>query len=158
MILHLFRFSPQDHSSLGAFFIDQHFQCYMLEPETEERIPGGIYEVGLRNEGPAYEYWKSEMMEAEKGLPWIKNVPGRNYILIHPGNYVNQSDGCILTGTLCNNNIDETGKVTHSRSAFSRIIRPIQDTILQGEHVTIIIGDIVELVQFSAFNGGNLDA
>lgn len=149
MILHNFRFSPTPRSCLGNFYINQEWQCFMLEPEAEQRIPGGIYTVKLRTEGPAYEYWKKEMPEAKRGIPWITGVSNRSYILIHPGNWVHQSDGCLMPGTTCNNNLEAEGSVASSRKAFAKIILPIQNSITGGEDVKIVVGDIVELVKFN---------
>lgn len=152
MLLTNYRFSPTPDNSLAAFSIDGVFQCFVLEPSLQQRIPGGIYKVTLRTEGELHKIWGDIFPQFHIGMLWIRNVPNREYLLIHPGNYVHQTDGCLLTGETCSNNTLGTAKVQNSRAAYSRIYKQIAPALSQGEDVKIIIGDIVELMQFNQFN------
>ncbi len=51
-------------------------------------IPAGIYQVGM-HDSPRF----------KKGLPWLQNVPGFQYILAHGGNRVMDTEGCILVAS-----------------------------------------------------------
>lgn len=85
-----------ENTITGEMFIDGKFVCLTLE-RKDKAIPEGTYDVEMR-ESPKF------------GLtPWIRGVPNRRYILIHPGNHanfrtcdgkiLNDTEGCILTGT-----------------------------------------------------------
>lgn len=49
-------------------------------------IPEGTYECTNRTSKKYKNHWL------------VNNVPGRSYILIHPGNHINHTRGCILPG------------------------------------------------------------
>ncbi len=79
----------------GIVAVDGAFFGYCLEdvvrpagtPKVhgETAIPAGLYEVGI-HDSPRF----------RKRLPWLKNVPGFDYILAHGGNRPEDSSGCIL--------------------------------------------------------------
>jgi hypothetical protein len=50
----------------------------------------------------------------------VRGVPGREDILIHPGNQVQDTKGCILPGTLCDVNTP-ISHVLQSRVAMERL-------------------------------------
>lgn len=49
---------------------------------------------------------------------WIKDVPGRDWILIHKGNYHTNIKGCMLVGTFLKD-INKDGYVDVSRSIYT---------------------------------------
>jgi len=54
---------------------------------------------------------------------WVKNVPGRSEILIHAGNYVSDTAGCILVGdTPTDLNGDGLTDVTRSEDTLAELI------------------------------------
>lgn len=79
----------------GIVAVDGAFFGYCLEdvartagtPKVrgETAIPAGLYEVGI-HASPRF----------RKRLPWLKNVPGFNYILAHGGNRPTDTEGCLL--------------------------------------------------------------
>lgn len=62
-----------------------------------------------------------------KGKPFttfeVTNVPGHTGILFHPGNYNEDSDGCILLGTTLSFSM-----ISESRAAFSKFMA-LQDGV-----------------------------
>lgn len=52
----------------------------------------------------------------------VTNVPGHTGILFHPGNFNNDSDGCILLGLT-----KTDAGVLHSRDAFAQFMKSKQD-------------------------------
>lgn len=58
-------------------------------------IPEGIYAVGKRVSPIVQRISKGKYMEGWE----VQNVPNRSFILFHAGNYVRNTDGCILTGS-----------------------------------------------------------
>jgi len=62
----------------------------------------------------------------------VQNVPGHTGILIHPGNYNEDSSGCILLGE----SIAQTSScqmITSSREAFKQFME------MQGENITFTL-------------------
>lgn len=54
---------------------------------------------------------------------WVKNVPGRDSILIHSGNYNKDTKGCILPGIYYDDiNNDGLIDVVESRAALNRLV------------------------------------
>ena len=75
-------------------------------------IPHGVYDV---------EFYQSP----SRGLlvPMLKDVPGRSYVQIHPGNYTRQIEGCILVGEAVKFlDQDAIPDVANSRSAFNKLV------------------------------------
>ena len=62
----------------------------------------------------------------------ITDVPNRSYILIHVGNYVKNSLGCVLLGRSITR-MNEQLAVTHSRAAFKQFYKEFQELLQQGE-------------------------
>jgi hypothetical protein len=70
----------------------QVFACFTLElPDKNNQrkiscIQKGTYKVVTRESEKYGDHF------------YLKDVPGRDYILIHSGNYVSHTEGCILVG------------------------------------------------------------
>lgn len=96
------------------------FSCYTLElpwKDNQRRvscIPKGIYEC-------------EHIVSPSQGLCFsIKDVPGRDYILIHVGNYHHNFLGCIGVGQALGD-IDGDGlrDITSSRPTLTRMLKLI---------------------------------
>lgn len=87
-----------------------------LEPPITDgkkgAIPAGTYQATL-SYSPKF---KTE-------LPLLSGVPGRTTILIHPGNFPTDTQGCILVGKTLSQN---QHKILDSRSAVSSIVRAMR--------------------------------
>lgn len=110
MMFRLQRVANLPNGMWGILTLPDHTVVATLEPFGDDKKPepiqAGTYIVQLR-QSPKF------------GLtPWICDVPGRQWILIHPGNTVEQTLGCVLPGE----DIDVIGKITRSKAAFSRIM------------------------------------
>lgn len=91
-------------STLGRLSF-QSFSCYTLEDGYTEkkeygltRIPAGEYSLSLRREGRFYEKYCDRFNE-DHSMIHLLDVPDYEYILIHPGFSVDDTRGCILTGS-----------------------------------------------------------
>jgi len=79
--------------TFGELLIEGLHFCYTLErPWLNDEpdvscIPIGTYEVRME--------WSPSW---ERMMPHLQNVPGRSGILIHPLNWVRQTEGCIGVG------------------------------------------------------------
>jgi hypothetical protein len=69
------------------YFSDSLERPWLNNQENISCIPAGRYEV--------------QMLFSEhfqRNLPHLLNVPNRTNVMIHPGNTVNDTEGCILVG------------------------------------------------------------
>lgn len=80
-------------------------------------IPEGVYELSLRD-SPVV----SMITNGRHQRGWeVKDVHDRTFIMVHPGNYIEDSDGCILIGE--RHIIHENRlMVTNSQSAFNEFM------------------------------------
>ena len=148
MKLEVQRFSSESNSTLGILLdvTDKpKFLCYTLEDEFREikvngetRIPAGTYNITLRTEGGFNQRYTEKFgSDFNKGMLWVRDVPGFEYILIHIGNDDDDSEGCLLVGDSQNQNITKKGFIGSSTDAYKRIYPPIADALERGENVTI---------------------
>ena len=152
MKLEVLRFSSDSDSTLGVLFdttCERKFLCFTLEDEFREvkipgetRIPEGEYNVTLRTEGGFNQRYDDKFGEEfNKGMLWVRDVPGFEYILIHIGNDDDDSAGCLLVGDSQTQNITKSGFLGSSTDAYRRIYPPIADVLVNGGQVTITYKD-----------------
>jgi hypothetical protein len=147
MQLEVLRFSSGAEATLGCLFEvtnRRQFLCFTLEDEFREvkvpgetRIPAGTYRVTLRTEGGKHAQYQQRYGPMHKGMLWVRDVPNYDFILIHTGNKDEHTDGCLLVGDNCDQNITDEGMVGASRNAYRRIYPPIAAALERGEEVTI---------------------
>ena len=85
--------------TLSKIYINGELECLGLEDPVrtskikgKTAIPEGRYKLGLRYSprfSPVYKH----------NLLWVQDVPDFEYILIHKGNHVDNTEGCLLPGT-----------------------------------------------------------
>jgi len=119
-----------DKSTIGKLFINGESFCDTLEnPWLDNQrniscIPEGQYKVRLRlaRESATRDYLHL----------LVQDVPNRDYILFHRGNYPSQTQGCILVGNGRKQDI-----VENSRLAMDLVMKEILN--LGGENINLII-------------------
>ncbi len=148
MDITLTRFSSGEESTLGLLFANDRFFCYTLEDQFNEpkipgetRIPAGTYDIKLRAEGGMYPRYKARFSPWHRGMLWLQDVPGFQYIYIHVGNKDDDSEGCILVGEGQVTNITERGQVTSSVAAYKRLYEEVLDALSYNEKVSITVVD-----------------
>lgn len=145
------RLSTGSDSTLGALFDVTHprrqFLCYTLEDQfnkvkipKETRIPGGTYRLELRTEGGMHSRYK-ERFPWHVGMLWLRNVPGFEWIYIHPGNDDDDTEGCILVGDAQVSNTVKEGKIYHSVDAYRRIYLKAVEELDKKHEVWVTIED-----------------
>lgn len=96
------RWMKKDYT-IGELSLGGVFLCHILELPVngdhhgKTAIPAGRYEIDMSVVSPKYKdrLWG----ERYDGIvPTLKDVPGRSRILMHPGNRVEDTDGCLLPG------------------------------------------------------------
>lgn len=115
------RFARQKGYTIGRLLLNGCRICDTLEPQWRDlqgkgrKIPGhtaipeGRYKM-VAYRSPKFRRW----------LPLLLRVPGFDFIEIHPGNTVSDTEGCILVG-------DNTRKgcLENSRAALTRLMNII---------------------------------
>ena len=149
MQLEVLRFSSENDSTSGLLFNitngNRRFLAYTLEDEYREekethetRIPAGTYNVTLRTEGGFHQRYVTKYGGMHKGMLWVRDVPGFEYILIHTGNTDEHTSGCLLLGdTQTNNQIKEDGFIGSSVQAYKRVYPQIAKVLEEGGIVNI---------------------
>ncbi len=116
MKIRLERWYPRDGYTIGKLFVDGTFCCETMEPadrgldasmrpqdiaavkvQGRTAIPTGTYTLTIEVESPrlggreAYRFCHGR-------IPRLLDVPGFDGVLIHVGNYPEDTSGCILVG------------------------------------------------------------
>ena len=154
MKLEVLRISSEGTSTNGILFDvtnnKRKFLSYTLEDEYREekvmgktRVPPGTYNITLRTEGGMYQdYTERFGSDFNKGMLWVRDVPGFEYILIHIGNTAEDTSGCLLVGDSQNNNqLVENGFIGSSTNNYKRIYPSISEVLVDGGEVEITYVD-----------------
>lgn len=113
MKLKLERFDCQEDYTGGKLYLNNVFECYVLEDAIravkipgETCIPFGVYKVVL-----------SLSPRFERVLPELLDVPNFTGVRIHRGNTVKDTEGCLLVGKELKGRYLE-----HSKDAFDALM------------------------------------
>jgi len=156
------RVSSQKDSTSGLLFEVNNgkrtFLCYTLEDEQrdvkvwgETRIPAGIYKLGLRTEGGFHNRYLSRYgADFHKGMIWVLDVPGFEWILWHSGNTDENTAGCLLLGNSQESNlVKKDGFIGASRDAYKLVYPRVLAAIESGLDVKVEYidydGDVKEI-------------
>ena len=147
MKLEVIRYHTSDDYTLGMLLDvteGRKFLCYTLEDEYREekvmhetRIPAGTYKITLRTVGGFHGRYEKKYGSMHKGMLWVRDVPGFEYILIHTGNTDEHTSGCLLVG----NSSDYKGFIGSSVDAYKRVYPGIGAALESGEDVEITYTD-----------------
>lgn len=150
--LTLHRKWKKDNYTIGNLYIDDEFFCNTLEDkdrnlfqgmsksDIEKRkvysktaIPYGRYRITLKVQSPKYS--KKKQYEKCNGyLPRLLNVPCFEGVLLHIGNFPQDSAGCILLGK---NEIK--GAVVNSTTYFWKLYDILKKADDEGKQIWITI-------------------
>lgn len=114
--------------TLGVLTVEGGYQCRTIEPPWNDNqrkiscIPEGTYIMRKRvspivqrtTQGAHTEGWE------------VTNVAGRTFIMVHVGNWVRNTDGCILPGKGIGFTRDDGLMVTNSRTAFDELMTELE--------------------------------
>lgn len=148
MKLLLKRIAKRDTYTIGKLYIDDKYFADTLEdPDRgltnsmsreqiakikvygETAIPTGIYNIDMNTVSAKFKNrsWASPY----KGkIPRLKNVPGYEGVLIHPGTTSKDTLGCILVGKNTSK-----GMITQSQATFHQLM----SILTKGTNITITI-------------------
>lgn len=136
-------YKETDISTLSKMYINGEFICYVLEDGYKEvkvmnetRIPGGRYEVTRRTVGKHYLRYKKAFNHISS--LWIREVPNFKYILIHIGNDILDTSGCLLLGSRYKLFTDEY-KIYNSTKTYRKFYTRLSNHFKKGGRVFIQI-------------------
>ena len=149
MELVLKRLSDDHKSTTGHLFVDGKLFCATIEDtfrhekiDGKTRIPAGRYQINMRYGSPmALRYQASYQTN---GMIWLRDVPGFKYVYIHIGNTDKESNGCILVGSLMQQEIKNGAigqKVLNSRDTYKLLWGIISVKTQRGQDIFITIID-----------------
>lgn len=113
-----------DDLTLGKLTLPSGFTCWVLERpwlsniQNISCIPEGLYKLKKRRSGIVNRTTNGKYVEGFE----VTNVAGRSFIMIHPGNWVDDTQGCLLPGEGVNYTSDRGFMVTRSNHAFNTIM------------------------------------
>ena len=153
--------SGKDSTSGMLFEVDNNtrtFLAYTLEDEQrdvkvwgETRIPAGTYKLKLRKEGGFHTRYLAKYGDTfHKGMIWVQDVPGFEWILWHTGNTDEHTAGCLILGnTQTNNRIAKDGFIGSSVDAYKFVYPRVAAAIESGLDVEVTYidydGDVKEI-------------
>ncbi len=99
--INVVRIDQTENSTISKLFIDSHFICFIIEDGERAnkihgmtRIPAGRYKLIKRTFGRFFDKYKVRFGHE---FVWeIENVPNFTDILIHLGNRIDDTKGCLL--------------------------------------------------------------
>ena len=117
--------------------------CWTLEntwANNERRvscIPPGVYPLTVRTFGGWHERLAKRFPQIHKGAIELEGVPGRSAILIHPGNFHTETEGCVLPGDTRGIGPDGSLAVMSSGPAYVRIYPRLVDLANIGGFIRV---------------------
>lgn len=139
--------------TIGRLYLDGVFFCNTLEDKDrglrqtdslesikarkvygETAIPTGCYEVLMDVTSPKYAdiAWYKNLCGGK--MPRLKNVPGFDGILFHPGNSALDCMGCVLVGR---NKV--VGGLVQSKDTFKALYKRLETAYNKGEKIIVEI-------------------
>lgn len=133
------RYRSNANATLSKVYVNGQFICYGLEDkyrpdgqkvDGETRIPAGKYRVTARTEGGFHSRYKKKFGDWHRGMLWVRDVPGFEWILIHIGNTDADTAGCLLVGLSAT---ESTMFVGNSTGAYKKLYPMVIDAALAGD-------------------------
>jgi hypothetical protein len=134
------RIWPSAIATLGALYVEELSQCFSLEPGSAEGkgpIAALKYNVILL---PSPHFMQSTdpwVMKYAKQMPHLEKVPGRTCVMLHWGDFPEDTEGCPCVGNVRMS----ASAIGDSRSAFSLLYTKILQAFARKELVSLDISD-----------------
>jgi len=144
MELLLKRIALKDTYTIGKLYVNGKYECDTLEPKVRDltkepkvigktAIPYGTYPITLKIKSQKFSQVKT-YEKIDGYLPRLLRVPFFKGVLIHIGNTIRETRGCILVGLN-----QESGKVLYSRKTFWKLYPKLKKAAGRGEKIVITI-------------------
>jgi hypothetical protein len=142
MNLFLEEIGTTPNSTASHLFLDNRPFCFVVEDghrdakvAGETRIPAGRYQVVARRVGTFFEKYLKQF--GHKFSIELRKVPGFDGILIHIGNTVKDTRGCLLVNRFVGLGTDGNYQGTDSTSVYKLLYSLIEKAYERGEDVWI---------------------
>lgn len=97
----------------------------------ETRIPAGKYKLALRKAGGMHVEYAAKYPKIHKGMIWLTNVPGYEYVYMHVGNFKKDTLGCLLVGL---SGSLSTSSISSSTIAYTEVYPIIANLIADANN------------------------
>lgn len=145
MLIKLTPYLKMGLSTSSILEVNGKFECFTLEDtfrqsgekiDGETCIPGGLYQIVLRNEGGMNSEYKKRLplKQIHRGMIWLQHVTNFQWIYMHIGNKVKDTLGCILVG---DRPVPYDDKLFSSTTAYIRLYKKILVALDAGELIHI---------------------
>ncbi|AIM38990.1 hypothetical protein KO02_21560 [Sphingobacterium sp. ML3W] len=126
------------NSTLSHLYLNGIFICYVLEDAIREVkirgetcIPEGIYALGLNKTAGMNVRYKQLHGGMHQGMVEVKGIPNFSLVFIHIGNYHQDTEGCLLTGSYYQF-FDGDYRVLHSAAGYKTLYPLILEKLHAG--------------------------
>jgi len=126
------RIYSDEDASFSILFIDDVFECFVIEDEFRElkvpketRIPAGNYKIKVRTWGGFHARYQRKFYKFHKGMLELVGVKNFKDILIHVGNYEYNTDGCLLVNSgilVSDDNISGQRSIPAYKKFYNKVI------------------------------------
>ena len=144
MILFLEEIGTTANSTASHLFVDNKPFCFVIEDghrdqkiAGETRIPAGKYQIVPRREGKFYEQYKRQ--HGHNFVPHLLNVPNFGLILIHIGNTIKDTRGCLLANRFVGLGTDGNYLGSDSTSIYKLLYSLMAKALARNEEIWIEI-------------------
>lgn len=131
------------NSTLSALTAGKQFICFVIEDGNrtvkvpgDTRIGAGRYEVKPRKEGKFFNLYSKKF--GHEFVPHLQDVPNFTFILIHIGNTVKDTRGCLLVGESAQL-FKKDFVLTGSTIAYKKLYEGLKGAFMIGEKVFITV-------------------
>ena len=134
-VLRVVRELSVDGTTMGALYLNGHWQCWTVEDEIrEDERPVAEWKIAGKTAIPAGRYGLRLSMSNrfKRVLPELLEVPGFTGVRIHAGNTIEDTEGCLLVGRTRSN-----GRIVESRQAFEALFGRLQAATAASDTIMI---------------------
>jgi hypothetical protein len=125
------RFLHHPDCEISRVFIDGEYFCFSIEDaerttkiKGETCIPYGVYPLGTYKSPHFSKEYNHDMI-------WVKDVPGFEFILIHWGNTISDTEGCLIIGDKIGV-VNQKDAVLNSRATYLKFYARVINQIKAG--------------------------
>lgn len=128
------RFLHHPDCEIGRVYINGEYFCFSIEDAArttkikgETCIPLGTYPLGTRFSPRFSKAYNHDMI-------WVQNVPDFEFILIHWGNTISDTEGCLIIGNKIGI-VNQKDAVLNSRATYLKFYDKVINQIKEGEQL-----------------------